>query len=272
MTTDLYIIAAGKGSRMGGSLPKALIPISDNQPCLTTTLKQIGHKFLNVFLVVNIDIIETWEKYLYKEVDYNEYPLDHINNVTLVPIKSGLGDGHAVMSALDSAPHELAKKRNTPKFSNDIVICWGDVFFPHAELIDELLSRPLFNGLFPVVREDNPYVTLLTDSELQCVSADFSKYGEKHPTGFHDQSVFRFDRFVLSKALYTLHDAYWKNGRYMTPGGELSLLHTFHYLYNNGTPANVYETDYPTLSFNTPEEVVEIQKEIFKKWQKNQSS
>lgn len=271
MTQDLYIIAAGKGSRMGGSLPKALVPINGDTPCLTTTLQQIGNKFLNVFLVVNIDIVDTWEKYLYNQVDYSEFPLDYIKNVTLVPIKSGLGDGHAVMHALCESIQELGKKKQTSKFSNDIVICWGDVFFPHAELIDELLARPLKNGLFPVVREDNPYVTLLTDSDLQCVSADFSKYGENHPTGFHDQSVFRFNRNLLNSTLNTLHDAFWKNGRYMTPGGELSLLHTFHYLFNNDSPASVYETDYPTLSFNTPEEVADIQKEINKKWQKNQS-
>jgi NDP-sugar pyrophosphorylase family protein len=272
MKQDLYIIAAGKGSRMGGSLPKALVPINGTEPCLTTTLKQIGNKFLNVFLVVNTDIIEIWEKYLRTQVDYTEYPLDYARNVTLVPIKSGLGDGHAVMSALESVVAELGKTKSTPKFSDDIVVCWGDVFFPHAELIDELLSRPLKNGLFPVVREDNPYVTLITNSDMKCISADFSKYGENHPTGFHDQSIFRFNRNLLSQTLYTLHDAYWKNGRYMTPGGELSLLHTFHYLYNTESPASVYETDYPTLSFNTPEEVADIQKEINKKWQNNQSS
>ena len=269
MKQDLYIIAAGKGSRMGGSLPKALIPITDNEPCLTTTLKQIGHKFLNVFIVVNVDIIDVWKKYM-EEISFSSHPFTL--NVTLVPIKSGLGDGHAVMSALDHGIHELGKKKLSPKFSNDIVICWGDVFFPNAELIDELVSRPLEYGVFPVVREDNPYVTLLTNEVMQCVSADFSKYGEKHPTGFHDQSVFRFNRHTLLHALYTLHNAFWKNGRYMTPGGELSLLHTFHYLFNEDTPADVYETDYPTLSFNTPEEVAEIQKEINQKWQKNQSS
>jgi NDP-sugar pyrophosphorylase family protein len=261
MKQDLYIIAAGKGSRMGSNIPKALIPIAGGEPCLTSTLKRIGHKFNNVFIVVNIDIIDVWSKYLYNEVDYNGYELDDIKNVVLIPIKSGLGDGHAVKVALDKAP---ILKTHYP-LSEDIVVCWGDVFFEDGNIIDELLSRRLEGaGLIPGVRENNPYVTLFVDGDMKCLAADFSKYGENHPTGFHDQSVFRFDRHCLLNALERLDAAYWKNGRYMTPGGELSLLYTFHYLFNSDNPMYVYETDYPTKSFNTISEVESIQLEINK--------
>lgn len=261
---DLYLVAAGKGSRMGSNIPKALIPIAGGEPCLTTTLKRIGNKFQNVFIVVNIDIVEVWEKYLYNEVDYSEYKLDHIKNVVLVPIKSGLGDGHAVMVALNKAP-SLKQPFKDITMSDDIVVCWGDVFFEDGNIIDELLSRRLEGaGLIPGVRENNPYVTLFVDSSMRCLSADFSKYGENHPTGFHDQSVFRYDRRCLMDALDRLDAAYWKNGRYMTPGGELSLLYTFHYLFNSDNPMYVYETDYPTKSFNTTPEVESIKLEINK--------
>lgn len=256
---------------MGGNVPKALIPISDNEPCLTTTLKQIGHKFKNVFIVVNVDIADAWEKYLYDQVDYYEYPLKYIENVTLLPIKSGLGDGHAVLAAINKAL-DVKKPFKNVVLSDDVVVCWGDVFFPQAEIIDELLSRDLRFGLIPAVKEENPYVTLLVDMNMKCISADFSKYGESHLTGFHDQSVFRFDKSFLRHALITLHQAYWKNGRYITPGGELSLLHTFHFLHNSGTGATVFETDYPTLSFNTIDEVSAIQQEINQKWQKQNQS
>lgn len=262
MTADLYIIAAGKGSRMGGSLPKALLPITD-EPCLTTTLKQIGHKFKNVFVVTNVDIQTDWEYYFANSL----YKL--MKNVRNIPITSGLGDGHAVLSAF-SKVDEMHLTAEVER-SNDVVICWGDVFFQHSEIIDELLSRPLkFSGIIPAVMKDDPYVSLLVDSSLACISADFSKYGEKHPTGFHDQSVFRFNMSMLRDALSSLNRCFWKNGRYITPGGELSLLHSFHYLYNIGLPAHVYGTDYPTLSFNTPDEVRIIQEEINKKWS-NQS-
>ena len=256
---DLYLICAGKGSRMGGNVPKALVPITD-EPNLTTTLKQIGSKFRNVFVVTNIDIQDQWSKYFLSMSD--ELGDSILSNVSNIPIKSGLGDGHAVLQALNQ----------TSNYTNyNVVIAWGDVFFQHGEIIDEILAHPSNGvGIIPAVTKENPYVTLLSDENNRIISADFSKYGECHPTGFHDQSVFRFHRYTLREALWNLHNALWKNGRYITVGGELSLLHTFHYLYNNRTPATVYETDYPTLSFNTAAEVQQIQQEINEKW-KNKS-
>lgn len=259
---DLYIIAAGKGSRMQTNIPKALVPITD-EPCLTTTLQQIGSKFQNVFIVTNEMIQDQWKTYF--EQTKSNYP-SLLSNVVNVAISSGLGDGHAVLMAFT----KIAEMKNISKVNDDIVIAWGDVFFAQAEIIDELLSKPMYgSGLIPAVREENPYVTLLVDTEMQCISADFSKYGENHPSGFHDQSVFRFHKESLWDALVNLHYAFWKNGRYITPGGELSLLYSFHYLHNNknnNSSVQVYETDYPTMSFNTPQEVASIQLEVKNKW------
>jgi len=261
MNTDLFIIAAGKGSRMGGNIPKALVPITDI-PNLTTTLQQIGHKFNNIFIIINELITEQWDQYR-RETEKLFPTLIDNTRVYFVPIKSGLGDGHAVMRGLKRATDYSV-------VSDDIVICWGDVFLPFCQTVDELLSKRYagnhISGFIPAVRKDNPYVTLLVDEHMSCMSADFSKYGENHPSGFHDQSIFRFDKKVILNALFNLHTCFWKNGRYITPGGELSLLHAFHILHNTERPAQVYETDYPTRSFNTPEEVALIQEEIKQKW------
>lgn len=259
--TDLYIIAAGRGSRMGGNVPKALVPIT-NEPNLTTTLKQIGHKFQNVFVVTNDSIQDQWQDY------FMHLDPQLKSNLHNVPISSGLGDGHAVLWAFAGVRHRFKDLIE----SNDVVICWGDVFIQHAEIVDELLSRECYSGLVPAVQEQNPYVTLLTDSHMAIMSADFSKYGESHPSGFHDQSIFRFNKGRLWEALSTISAAFWKNGRYITQGGELSLLYAFHFLYNSDMPATAYETDYPTLGFNTPEEVINIQREINSKWQSAQYS
>lgn len=257
MSSDLYIIAAGKGSRMNSSVPKALVPITD-EPCLTTTLQQIGHKFTNVFVITNVMVQDQWDTY-FTDLE-SKYP-ELSKNVHNVPINSGLGDGHATLEGFQKVVD------TTEKYNRNVVIAWGDVFFQYAEIIDELLAKPRRDaGWIPAVKEGTPYVSLLVDTDMRCMSADFSKYGENHPTGFHDQSVFRFDIYTLGDALETLHKSLWKNGRYITPGGELSLLYAFHYLYNDGNAATVYETDYPTLSFNTAEEVAAIQTEIKEKW------
>jgi molybdopterin-guanine dinucleotide biosynthesis protein A len=253
-SADLYVVAAGNGSRMSANLPKALVPIS-HEPCITTTLCQLAPKFRRVFVVTNISAWNEWYRY-FRRLE-TAHP-DIAGRTENLPIKSGLGDGHATLQGLLSAERTAAGT-----LAEDIVIAWGDVFFPNPQIVDELLSMPLKgSGLFPVVRETNPYVSLLVDETMQLVSVDFSKYGEHHPAGLHDQSVFRFVRSTLRASLRELHNALWKNGRYITPGGELSLLYAVHQLHNCGDPVCAYETSYPTLSFNTIEEIAAIQRQI----------
>lgn len=256
---DLYIVAAGNGSRLQAHVPKALVPITD-EPCLTTTLQQVGRKFRRVFVVTNVLICDQWQAY-YRNLR-SLYP-ELASLVVDLPIRSGLGDGHATLHGLIAA-----ERSGDPELAQEVVIAWGDVFWPQAEIADELLAeKPMGSGLLPAVHEPNPYVTLLTNERMQCLSADFSRHGENHATGLHDQSVFRFTRPALKSSLTALHNSFWKNGRYITPGGELSLLYSFHQLYNSGAPAYVYQTHYPTLSFNTVEEVAAIQRQISHRWQ-----
>jgi bifunctional N-acetylglucosamine-1-phosphate-uridyltransferase/glucosamine-1-phosphate-acetyltransferase GlmU-like protein len=229
-------------------IPKALIKITD-EPCLTTTLRQIGKKFDQVFVVVNQMVKNIWNDYQ-KELELTEPDL--LKNVEFVYISSGLGDGHATLQAIDATE------------AKDVIVMWGDVFLTDPRLIDELLKIESPTGIIPVVHENNPYVTILVDDKMKCTSADFSKHGEKHPAGFHDQSVFKFNRDVLSKALHQLHCSLWKGNRYMTPTGELSLLYSFHHCYNTHWPLRVYETNYSTVSFNTLEEVAALQQKIIK--------
>lgn len=260
---DLYIICAGVGSRMSIDIPKALVKITD-QPCLTTTLQQIGSKFDNVFVVTNRDVQGQWIHY------YNDlsimYP-ELCTNLYDVPIKSGYGDGNAVMEGL-SRVKSLCYVPRQPVLSDDIVIVWGDVFFHKAEIIDEILNKSMGDksGLIPCVSEENPYVTLHTNGHGACISADFSKHGEINKHGWHDQSLFRFNRTILMDALNQLHLSMWKNDKYVAPSGELSLLHTFHRLFNTYQPAYVYHTAFSTLSFNTPAEVIAIQEQIDTAW------
>jgi NDP-sugar pyrophosphorylase family protein len=290
---------------MGGTIPKALVPLTD-KPNLTTTLQQIGSKFTNVFVVTNEEIQPPWEDYFVSL--HREFPEISANVINL-PIYSGRGDGHAVWRALIQAEgNEVFEKRQEP-LSDDIVIAWGDVFFPDGRIVDELLAKPMAIGIVPVVREDDPYVALeldiphtttnttyhpgygastykntysLFDEEQQkfgypILHAKFSKFGEiaDGEIGYHDQSVFRFNRTHLLETLDTLDEVMDRNGKYISPNGELSLLYTFHYLANHNAPVHAYETHYPTMSFNTVEEVAQIQQEIDRKWKtqvRNQSS
>src|SRR5438552_17060854 len=93
---DLYIIAAGNGSRLKAGVPKALVPIT-SEPCLNSTLQQIGSKFRRVFIATNIRANLQWKSYfLNLESTYPELAEPVVN----LPIESGLGDGHATLQAL----------------------------------------------------------------------------------------------------------------------------------------------------------------------------
>jgi bifunctional N-acetylglucosamine-1-phosphate-uridyltransferase/glucosamine-1-phosphate-acetyltransferase GlmU-like protein len=261
MAFDLYIIAAGKGSRMGGSIPKALVPITD-KPNLTTTLQQMGHKFTNVFVATNRDVQDQWHTY-FTELSTNFPELSR--NVVNVKITSGRGDGHAVLETIQT----IISTRPKLELSDQIVIAWGDVFFPDARIIDELFEQELDGlGLIPVVHEENPYVTIAVDSDNWVTHADYSKLGETHESGYHDQSVFAFNLPLLMETLHHMHDVLDKNGKYITANGEMSLLHAFHYSYSSPYNGSVkaYETKYPTLSFNTIREVSAIQTKIHEQW------
>ena len=263
---DLLIIAAGNGSRMGGSLPKALVPITD-EPNLTTTLKQIGNKFRKVFVATNSTIKSVWEEYFSNL--RQTYPA-LAANVVNVPIMSGRGDGHAVMSTISAVN---ALHADFGLVESEIAVVWGDVFFPSAQIIDELFEQPLYgkSGIIPVVMEESPYVAIKTDFNNLVTHADFSKLGEINQVGYHDQSVFRFNTFKLMSALNAMHAVLNKGGKYITMNGEMSLLHSFHYLYSTGNGIHAMETQFPTMSFNTIEEVKAIQQEINEAWNKNQS-
>lgn len=251
---DLYIVAAGNGSRLGGNIPKALIPIV-SEPCLTTTLSRVWDVFRNIFVITNVLCRDVWTEYF---VGLTATRPELRERVIHLPIRSGLGDGHAVLEGV------LAAERiGDVTLAPEMIVMWGDVFLREPELMRELLSHASRgSGLIPAIFERDPYVCLRVTVEQQCVSADFSKHGERHASGLHDQSVFRFRREAVRDCLLELHRCLWKHDRYIAAGGELSLLYAFHQMYNAGNPAYVYETKYGTRSFNTREDVLSIQAEL----------
>jgi NDP-sugar pyrophosphorylase family protein len=252
---DLYIIAAGKSTRMKnafGYRPKALIPVVGKEPNITRTINLFAKDFQKIFVVTNVNDQEQWEDFFSRVTQ---------ENVFNIPISSGYGDGHALMTALQQNQHDA---------SPNIITCWGDVVFPDKTLINELstidLKSSVCPGIIPASMEDNPYVKLEVeqqlDSVLSCKGALFSKHGETSQRGLHDLSVFRFNTSMIKECLKNLHNALWKCDKYITPGGELSVLHSFHAFYNSKNPIQVYETVCQTLSFNTPEELFAIQETL----------
>ena len=242
---ELIIIAAGNGKRMGNiSVPKVLYPVN-GMPNLQRILN--AAEDAGVFDEIHIVIKASAEN------DFVDYFHKHPSkvDVNLVSINSGYGDGHAIMEALVQIGASKDKA----------VVVWGDVYIENGMIFKELVSYEdqCFNVIVPVCKEESPYVTILADQDMNVTGADFSKLGEKHFEGLHDQSVFMINKNAALEALQTMHNVLWKNGRYISESKELNFLHAMHYLYNHDEPASCYITEYPTKSFNSIDEVQRIE-------------
>ena len=242
---ELIIIAAGNGKRMGNiSVPKVLYPVNG-----TPNLKRIldaaieSAVFDRVYVVVKEGQYDAFEQYLLD----NPFKISTV----IVPINSGFGDGHALAESLYKINWE----------SKHAVVVWGDVYIEHSMVFNELVNyvNKCDTVVVPVCKEQNPYVTILADNDMNITGADFSKLGEKHFEGLHDQSVFLINKDATSTALEAMHRVLWKNGRYISESKELNFLHVMHYLHNYAEPALCYITEYPTKSFNSIDEVKQIE-------------
>src|SRR5262249_3676736 len=152
--------AAGNGSRLSLSIPKALVPVG-GEPCLTSTLRRLAHKFSRIFVITNTRHRSDWETYFHS-LGATEPCL--ARQVTQLPIESGLGDGHATLHGLLAAERHAGEELAT-----DVVITWGDVYFETCAIVDELLALPLMGpGVVPVVFEKAPYVCLVIDNRMDC--------------------------------------------------------------------------------------------------------
>jgi bifunctional N-acetylglucosamine-1-phosphate-uridyltransferase/glucosamine-1-phosphate-acetyltransferase GlmU-like protein len=238
--TDLIIVAAGNGTRMGVSTPKVLFPLH-GEPNLDRTLRiaKQSETFSRIKVVVSEGSLNHFDPYK--------------NDVELIPIKSGWGDGHALISALSKS------------YSfGPAVIIWGDAVLLDDGIFRELSYKNIKNSPFiiPGVYEDDPYVCFEHNYQMQVKHTLFSKYNERRAFGIHDQSIFKVNAEIIFRALMQAHDFLWKDDRYITENSELNLLNLTHYLWNVDRPAIVYETKHPTYSFNTIEEALKIETNI----------
>lgn len=260
---DLWIIAAGRGTRMGNiSIPKALVKINGKSN-LQNTLDIVDDIFKNIFVVIASDVkdvvIETIDSW------YNDH------NIITVPVECGGGDGKAILEAYETIKAGV----NDVEVSSQCIILWGDAHISSRNIIDELISimhNESVSAVIPVKLENRPYVSINASSitingRMIAMSADFTRYGEVRDVGYHDQSIFGVDLNKLIPALGIMRDSNKKiddcgNIKYTTQSGELTFLNVIHYLYNIKNPAILYETEYPLLGYNTIEELKVIEEKM----------
>ena len=243
----LIIVAAGNGTRMGTqTFPKVLHPILGSTN-LERTYGFAYDLFDEICVVVKMNDKKTFERFKL---------LNKMNKLTVIPIVSGKGDGHAVLEALTFM-----------SFSpfDPLVIMWGDAVLMGPEVLQEMLDfTPEGVLYFPVRYEELPYVWFQQDDDGYVSSANFSKKGEVIPEGYHDQSIFGTkDVLELRRCLDTMDKVQRRNEQYLT-GGELNFLHVIHYLYNDNKPSEMFETQNQVFAFNTVLEAETIEAALHK--------
>jgi NDP-sugar pyrophosphorylase family protein len=243
------ILAAGNQKRFLSDIPKPLVSLVD-ETILEMNIKAMRHYVDYIFVVVN-----PFTQFLYKQV------IDKYLDVELLPIFSGLGCGHAALSALE-------RIRDYPS----AIMIWGDSIQNQFEIYDELVSRNPFGKMYiPVVEELDPYTNFIFDHGSGIHTVEFKKRGQVSPEslGWHDLSIFYFDTGLARVLLLKLHEKYWNEERQdydMIHGRELTFLDIFNTelsFYGRTDFGKVIKMDgVKSQSFNTIEEFEIIWREF----------
>jgi len=243
----LVIVAAGNSTRMG-QLPKAASLIN-GVPNLYNLVRGCKPYFDKIYVASNEQ-----NKELYEEI------LKDFDDISIViPIESGRGCGDAILTILEDIRFNL---------NDDCVFCWGDTFFTKFEIFSELINfkseAPL---IIPSRYEQNPYAWFdICELDLNknnhisktIKKVNFKKRGDSSFKNLelHDQSLFKLNAQDMRMYLGEIKKVTWNGDRYLN--NEMIFLDCVSYLYNCNNPAIAYKTEYDSFSYNTVQELDNI--------------
>ena len=215
------LMSAGKQSRYGDKMPKALVDIN-GKPLLDRNIENVRPFADNCIIVCS---------------NQNQ---DYFANYDKIIIDSGYGCGDAVMKALN----------NIKPNDNDLcIIQWGDSL-QEPKLYKDMLNNVKDGILIPCNYEIKPYVQIIPYQNT--VKALFYKYGDNVSNGLHDQSVFiapakylQYELNMFAKKIKT------KEGYVHKHNNEMLFLDLFN---ERQTRANILLNTYKTIAFNTKKE------------------
>jgi len=233
------ILAAGNQNRFKSDKPKALADYK-GKCLLDHNIEELSKVCEKVYVVCSTT---------------NEHYFD--NKYNKVVIESGYGSGDAILSAL----HQIR-----PNFRDKCIIQWGDSIL-HDDIITKTFDPKelgFYGVVIPCVYEEHPYVQFITKSDLS-VKVLFSKFNEEVSAGYHDLSIFYCNAFQVYHNLNTYRmwilnpDFDGKKYSYPEHDDEMDFLDILNQ--TDITAKLKVVDDYKDLSFNTIEELEQINKE-----------
>ena len=235
--------AAGRGSRLGTSIPKIFVPILPAVTIWDVIRDKLSELVDDIVLVLSPD-----------GKSYQEQSLADLNSKSFYKTEIGLqakplGMGDAIFCVADLW-HEY----------ENILIVWGDQFNLSLATLRACLNihsaqkKPSIT--LPVVRATNPYVEYVFDSSERLTEIRQTREGDRcEPGGFSDIGVFLLRG---GKTLQKEWDQYRANSAPGSVTGEINFLPFLVYLSSTaGWPVNKYETDDPTeaIGINSPDDL-----------------
>lgn len=242
----LIIVAAGNSTRFGGQ-PKCLQEVRPGVTNIENTIEKFEKYFSHISIICsNKDRMDSrWPDNSYRRFKHF--------------IEPGGGDGLALS-------HYLKTHTN---HADEVCIVWGDAVFEDGRIIEEIIYKiseldsvdENWDCIVPANMKSDPYVRFIVGNNYELPSdlklvrgVQFSKYNEvTEETGYHDQCIFYFKTKTLQKIINETLDVVLVNGKVIMRNGEYTILDSLHKM-----KTFLYQTNYLTLSYNTPEELDEI--------------
>jgi bifunctional UDP-N-acetylglucosamine pyrophosphorylase/glucosamine-1-phosphate N-acetyltransferase len=240
------IPAAGRGSRLGGDVPKLLLPLTSMQTVWDVLYEKLGQKVRHVVVILHPSAVARFETHLTGRRPENV-------NVSYALQETPRGMGDAIFCG-----------HSTWREFTDILVLWGDQPYVSASTIEKTLllhhsAQPPALSL-PLCRQPAPYVEYIVDNADRIVRVLETREGDAcRPGGFSDVGVF----CLSTEGIAENWKAYLQQSPRGTQTGEVNFLPFLPYLSTAcGWHTQHFEIEDTRESrgINTPEDLAFFQK------------
>ena len=239
---SVVIPAAGSGTRMDQSLPKALTPFKGS-----------------TFLEWQIKKFENISDQIYVIVSENQYQLfkSHrdLNNLSYNIIIQN--DGKGSFFAIKSVISQIKSKF--------LLICWVDQIGLSRSMILHTVTQFLITdcaALIPLIYQKEPYVKAVIGPNSKLISWEYRREGDLPKEGYTDLGFFAFQTASLKKCIDSIEDEKSFTSRFTK---EFNFLDALPYFSQTFLLEFLYTFDeLNTVAVNTKSELAQSEKIITK--------
>jgi 2-phospho-L-lactate transferase/gluconeogenesis factor (CofD/UPF0052 family)/molybdopterin-guanine dinucleotide biosynthesis protein A len=239
---DLLIIAGGLNTRMNNNRPKLLEKIED-KTCLEHIYNNSKNFISNMYILTNT---------IYYDFFNDVKNISNISNKKYKVIKCyGEESNDLPRGNLETLISGLKSLNNV---KNDCLVMWSDCVPLDSRIFGELIDKK-GSFIIPTQLEKDPYAYIEMEEEHNNhVKRVLFKKNDPTEIGYHDMSIFKIRLSVIRDIGIKLLKEHMK----MNKDKEPHLFDLITCLYERENFATFYETDFPTLSFNSQIELDSI--------------